>query len=129
MANGLNLLIIVVKGLGRDLALPVTTQSGHKPEEEETADDKYRQQERRHSRLSCQGEGETFLLRADREAFQAADTFTVAYGLSGGDLDGARADGLASFAVNAQLRVTSDLKARKTWSVSNYTQLYSKFPP
>ena len=110
MANGLNLLVIVVKGLRRDLTLPVTTQSGYKPEEEEEADDKYRQQERGHSRFSRQGEGETFLLRTDRDAFQTTDTFTVAYGLSGGDLDGARADRFASFAVNAQLGVALDLK-------------------
>lgn len=110
VTNGLNLLVIVAKGFSRDLVLPMTAQSGHKPEKEEETDDQHWQQERWRSRFSRQGERETLLLRADREAFKAADTFTIAYSLSGGDLNVCRADCLASFAVNAQLWVTSDLK-------------------
>lgn len=92
VANGSELLVKILKGLGRNLALPVSGNPGQQPEKEKKADDQYRQKERLYRWLSWQGELETFFLGADREAFQAADTFTVAHGLSGGDLDGCRAD-------------------------------------
>jgi hypothetical protein len=110
VANGLELLVIVMEGLRRDLALPVTGNPGQKPEEEKRSDDQCGQKERWHGCLSWQGELKAFILRADRDAFEAADTFTVAHGFPGSDLDGCRTDCLTFMAVNAQLRITSYLE-------------------
>ncbi|KAF0188060.1 MAG: hypothetical protein FD168_2061 [Desulfobulbaceae bacterium] len=108
--DGLNLLVVKLEELRRNLALPVTGESGDKPEEKKDADDKARQQEGWGLLFCRQGELQALLLRTDGKAFQAADTFGVAYGLPGSDLDGAGTDGLTLFAVDAQALVTSDLK-------------------
>jgi len=108
--DGFNLLVVVLEEFRRNLALPVPGKPGDKPEEKKGAEDKARQQERRSLLFCRKGELQAFVLWTDGKAFQAADTFGVADGLPGSDLDGAGTDGLTFFAVDAQALVTSDLK-------------------
>jgi len=110
VSDGLNLSVVMLEQIRRNLALPVTGESADKPEEKKDRDDKARQQQGVGRPFCRQGELQALGLRTDGKAFQAPDTFSVAYGLPCRDFDGTGTDGLTFFAVDAQLLISSDLK-------------------